>query len=85
MTDHKMTLMKPHPDACQVCAREHEPHLPHDQQSLYYQMAFHAQNGRYPTWADAMAHCAPEVKRRWPKRTGSNHIFDEFLTIGKRR
>ena len=65
MTEIKMILMKPHPDACQVCAREHDPHLPHDQQSLYYQMTFYAQNGRYPTWADAMAHCAPEVKRIW--------------------
>ena len=65
MTENKMVLMKPHPDACQVCGREHEPHLPHDQQSLYYQMAFHAQHGRYPTWEDAMAHCGPSVKHDW--------------------
>lgn len=61
MTENKMVLMKPHPDACQVCAREHEAHLPHDQQSLYYRMTFHAQHGRYPTWADAMAHCSPST------------------------
>lgn len=65
MTENKMVLMKPHPDACQVCAREHEAHLPHDQQSLYYRMTFHAQHGRYPTWADAMAHCGPSTKHKW--------------------
>ena len=67
MTENKMILMKPHPDACQVCARQHEAHLPHDQQSLYYQMTFHAQHGRYPTWGDAMAHCHPNVQRIWTK------------------
>lgn len=34
-------------------------------QSLYYQLHFHAERGRWPTWSDAMAHCTPETKRTW--------------------
>jgi mannose/cellobiose epimerase-like protein (N-acyl-D-glucosamine 2-epimerase family) len=34
---------------------------PHNQQSLYYQYAFFGEHGRWPTWKDAVAHCAPEV------------------------
>ena len=77
MTENKMVLMKPHPDACQVCGREHEAHLPHDQRSLYYQMTFYAQNGRYPTWGDAMAHCHPEVQRIWTEGLRQHGIDTE--------
>ena len=80
MPEHKMVLKTPHPDACQVCAREHEAHLPHDQQSLYYQMTFHAQHGRYPTWADAMAHCSPEVKQIWTRGLAQHGIETEAPT-----
>ena len=84
MTENKMVLMKPHPDACQVCAREHEPHLPHDRESLYYQMTFHAQNGRYPTWADAMAHCSPSTKHKWRSALQDHGIaIDSAATISK--
>jgi hypothetical protein len=60
-----MTLLPPAPGKCQECAVEHEPDQPHDQQSLYYQMAFKARHGRWPTWSDAMAHCTPKVQRLW--------------------
>lgn len=59
------TLMPPHPDRCQVCAAQHEPHEPHNQQSLFYQFAFYNEHGRWPTWADAMAHCTEEVQALW--------------------
>jgi hypothetical protein len=39
--------------------------LPHDAQSLYYQYRFYGVRGRWPTWADAVAHCAPEVQADW--------------------
>jgi hypothetical protein len=58
-------LLPPPPDACQVCAKDHPEDQPHNQQSLYYQMDFLNKNGRYPTWQDAMSHCAPEVQRLW--------------------
>jgi hypothetical protein len=43
----------------------HDPAEPHNQQSLYYQMAFRQQHGRWPTWTDAMSHCTPEVQAIW--------------------
>lgn len=60
-----MTLLPPAPGVCQVCARDHEPEIPHDKTSLYYQTKFYMKTGRVPTWDDAMAHCTEEVKRTW--------------------
>jgi hypothetical protein len=57
-----MSLLPPAPGVCPDCACDHDPALPHNQQSLYYQMAFHATNGRWPTWSDAMAHCDGRVR-----------------------
>lgn len=62
-----MILLPPRPDVCQECATQHDPSLPHNAQSLYYQTKFHMQNGRAATWADAMAHCTNDVKERWTK------------------
>jgi hypothetical protein len=50
---------------CPECAVKHDPAQPHNNQSLAYQYSFYAKNGRWPTWADAMAHCAPEVQEAW--------------------
>lgn len=58
-------LVPPAPDVCQVCATKHEPSMPHNQQSLYYQMAFRGEHGRWPTWTDAMAHCTFSMQRYW--------------------
>lgn len=55
------------PGVCQECAVDHEPEMPHNQQSLYYQYKFYQQNGRWPTWEDAMAHCSPELQAWWKK------------------
>ena len=55
----------PAADACPICATKHLPDEPHNQQSLYYQQRFHAVRGRWPTWADAIAHCTPGVRRHW--------------------
>lgn len=60
-----MTLMPPAPDKCQECASAHEPHEPHNAQSLYYQVAFQMKFNRAPSWIDATAHCAPEIKALW--------------------
>lgn len=54
-------------DVCQECARDHHPALPHDNQSLYYQIKFHMAHGRGATWVDAMAHCTDEMKARWTR------------------
>lgn len=58
-------MLPPKPDVCQVCATKHEPEEPHNQQSLYYQYYFYADNERWPTWKDAMAHCTPELQEKW--------------------
>jgi len=53
------------PGVCPMCAGTHEPHEPHDQQSLAYQYKFYDLHGRWPTWADAMAHCPDGLKASW--------------------
>jgi len=59
------TMLPPRPDVCQVCAVKHDHDQPHNQQSIYYRIAFHAKHGRFPTWTDAMQHCTPEVQKEW--------------------
>lgn len=59
------TLMPPPAGTCSQCGVEHEPEGPHNQQSLYYQYAFHAEHGRWPTWSDALAHCTPVLRQMW--------------------
>jgi hypothetical protein len=58
-------MLPPAADKCQICAVAHTTDQPHDAQSLYYQMAFNGIVGRSPTWADAMAHCSPEMQAAW--------------------
>ena len=52
-------------DVCQECAVDHDPRQPHNKQSLYYLYKFYGENGRWPTWKDAMAHCDKETQDRW--------------------
>lgn len=60
-----MTLLPPHPDACQVCAVRHAPEEPHNPQSLYWATKCQMEGKPQPTWEEALAHCAPEVRERW--------------------
>ena len=63
---HGIVLIGKVPDGlCPECATKHEPHMPHNKQSLAYQLKFYDAHGRFPTWADAMAHCPPEIKKAW--------------------
>lgn len=50
---------------CPECAVVHEPEMPHNQQSLFWQYNFMEKNGRWPTWADALAHCSTEMRAQW--------------------
>jgi hypothetical protein len=34
---------------------------------MYYQMRFYGVRGRWPTWADAVAHCAPNMRAHWKR------------------
>jgi hypothetical protein len=58
-------LMPPAQHVCQECAVDHDPRDPHNQQSLFYQYHFYGKHGRWPTWADAIAHCEPEMQEAW--------------------
>ena len=58
-------LLPPAKHLCQTCGHEHPAHLPHNQQQLHYQYSFYADHGRWPTWRDAMAHCADDVRAQW--------------------
>lgn len=53
------------PGTCPECAEIHDPKQPHNKASLVYQYKFYNQHGRFPTWADAMAHCSDETKNQW--------------------
>src|SRR4051812_8930831 len=65
--DGRAHLMPPHKDACQICGHNpaHDPDEPHNAQSLYYQYSFYGEHGRWPTWADAIAHCPEPLKVAW--------------------
>jgi hypothetical protein len=59
------TLLPPPKGTCPECARKHDPNMPHDAQSLYYQYKYYHDHGTWPGWKEAMAHCTEEVKKLW--------------------
>ena len=72
---HGMTLLgETPPGTCPMCAVVHDPVLPHNQQSLAYQYKFYDLHGRFPTWADAMAHCGEDIKEVWCKALAERGI-----------
>ncbi|WP_342505660.1 hypothetical protein [Sporosarcina sp. FSL K6-2383] len=62
---------------CKVCATGHSEDQPHNQQSIHYQYKFYDENGRWPTWNDAMKHCSDDVKKYW-----SNALKSKDIDIG---
>ena len=58
-------LLPPREGVCPVCAVPHAGHEPHNKESLFYQMQFYAEHGRWATWDDAMAHCDEETRCQW--------------------
>ena len=76
---HGMTMLSnTPPGTCPECAVCHNPDQPHDCNSLAYQYKFYDQHGCWPTWADAMAHCSPEVKAVWKKA-----LEERGITVGE--
>lgn len=61
----KFMMLPPQPGTCPECAVKHDPRMPHNRDSLFYQYNFYGQHGRFPTWKDAMAHCDEAVKEVW--------------------
>ena len=60
-----MRLLPAKPGTCIQCASNHEPGLPHNAESLYYQMRFQMEHGRSATWADACAHLSDTIREEW--------------------
>ena len=54
-------LLPPTNGRCPVCAATHAPEKPHMVNSLWYQMRFRQDHGRFATWADATRHCDDRV------------------------
>lgn len=60
-------ILPPGKGKCQECGIAHDPRQPHDQQSLAYAYSFYGKHRRWPTWADAMAHCDEQTRATWTK------------------
>lgn len=72
-----MTLLPPKEGTCAACAVEHRDDQPHNQQSLYYQYRFYGLRGRWPTWADAIAHCDRETQSMWRRALVAKGAWSE--------
>lgn len=71
-------VLPPPKDKCQICAVDHHPSQPHNKDSLFYQFSFcnnPVNEGRSPTWEDAMAHCTDEVKQKWTELLAGHGII----------
>lgn len=70
------TVLPPEdPGVCQTCAVKHEPELPHNPQSMHYQIWFITEHDREPTWTDAMAHCTPQVRQQWTAELAKHGVL----------
>lgn len=67
-------ILPPHADKCQICAVEHKEREPHDATTLFYWMYMVNVVGRQPTWAEAMQHCADDIKEQWTKALNERGI-----------
>jgi hypothetical protein len=70
-------VMPPPADRCQICAAKHDPEQPHNAQSIYYQVTFNGMLGRAPTWADAIAHCSDDLRRKWEEALRARGAWSE--------
>jgi hypothetical protein len=61
----QMQLMPVAKGNCSQCNYQHPADQPHNAQTMYYQVAFYQEHGRWPTWVDAMSHCTTEVQAQW--------------------
>lgn len=71
------TLLPAGEGKCPRCAVDHEPGQAHNQQSLFWQYHFYSQRGRWPTWKDAIEHCAPDLREFWEKELKKQGAWSE--------
>ena len=72
-----MKMLPAPADKCAVCAVDHSPTQPHNQQSLFFQYWFYGHHGRWPTWADAIAHCSESLQKAWRAQLESLSAWSE--------
>jgi len=72
-----MILLPAGKGLCPVCATKHVPIHAHNQQSLHYQYWFLGKVGRWPTWADAVAHCPENVRAFWADELKKRNAWSE--------
>jgi len=63
----KFKVLPAAPGRCASCAVDHDENGAHDAESMFYQTRFYLKHGRYPTWADAIAHLSEERQESWRK------------------
>jgi hypothetical protein len=75
------TLLRPpmKEGQCPECAVVHHADEPHNQQSLFWQYSFREKHGRWPTWADALVHCTPEVRELWTAALAKHGVTVEAV------
>jgi hypothetical protein len=72
-----MMLLPPKAGTCPACAVEHSDDAPHNAQSIYYQYRFYGLRDRWPTWADAIAHCSPSIQAFWKAKLKEKSAWTE--------
>jgi hypothetical protein len=73
-------LLPPAPGKCPICAdAAHGAELPHNRDSLFYQIHFANENGRSPTWADAAADCSDLTRRELRQFLTANRVSLEKI------
>jgi hypothetical protein len=60
-----LILLPPREGSRQLCGWTHDPAIPHDPNSIHYQIWFIMKYGRKPTWYDAIDHCTRETRELW--------------------
>lgn len=70
-------LLPPAPNVCQQCACDHPVGIPHNLQSLYYQVWFKKTYGRTPTWDDAFEGCSDEIVKNFVEYYKQHHVVIE--------
>ena len=77
---HTMKLMPAKPGICPECAVAHDPGMPHNPESLYYQTKFLMEHGRGAKWRDALAHCDDAVKAFWKQELLHRGVSEDQFT-----
>ena len=78
-----LTLLPAKKGTCPDCAVVHEPEMPHNPESLYYQVKFLMKHGRDAKWSDAMAHCTDAVKAYWKEALLKKGVSEDQFTGGE--